>query len=340
MASYNSSQPNQPDLRYIDYFSDGKILNTTLWLNNIFESKPPNNSDFHYGILIDADSNSKTGLQGVDYQVDVLFDNIKNKWIKNLNQYSTSGFSRSLSTKAFTISSSQSSNKSISISLDLNSISNPGNFRAMFYTYMYNSSSLHYIVDFSSWIDIPPLTYTISTTNDPIQLRPNDNENVGADVKSNLGSIPEIISIHTVNNSLPIKANVVSDIHNSKINGNKPVTINLYVDRNAPVGQYSIPLFANISTGLTFLPKIFYINIPSLPKSIPTQGYTITPLNLTAQVLKPLTLSEGFKEFWGTYGNFISLLSGGFIAGAASIVLDRLKKNRDSRHMQNHKQNH
>lgn len=192
----------------------------------------------------------------------------------------------------------------------------------------------------SSWIDIPPSTYTISTTNDPIQLRPTDNENVGADVKSNSGTIPKIISIHTVDNSLPIKANVVSEISNNKTNGQKPVAINLYIAPNAPVGQYSIPLLANISTGSTFLPKSFYITIPSLPKSIPTEGYTTTPLNLTIQVLKPLTLSEGFKEFWGTYGNFISLLSGGFIAGTASIVLDRLKKNRDSRHMQNHKQNH
>ena len=210
----------------------------------------------------------------------------------------------------------------------------------MFYAYLYNNSISHYTVDFSNWIDIPPQTYRISTTKDPIQLRPGNNEIVGAEIKSTFGTIPKIVSIHTVNNSLPIGTNILSDTSDNKANELRPSSIKLDVSQKAQVGKYSIPVLANISTGSTFLPKILYVNIYSLPISIPTEGYTIIPLNLTVQVLEPLTFGEWFKEGWETYGNFISLLSGGFFAGAASLVLDRLKKNRSSKNgHKNNKQN-
>lgn len=163
------------------------------------------------------------------------------------------------------------------------------------------------------------------------------NEIVGAEIKSTFGAIPKIVSIHTVNNSLPIGTNILSDRSDNKANELRPLSIKLDVSQKAQVGKYSIPILANISTGSTFLPKILYVNIYSLPISISTEGYAIIPLNLTVQVLEPLTFGEWFKEGWETCGNFISLLSGGFFAGAASLVLDRLKKNRSSKN--GHKNN-
>jgi hypothetical protein len=64
-AHYGNVQDEPPDLRYVDYFSNGKILNATLWLDKEFQSKPSIKKDSHYGMLIDADSNPNTGLNGV-----------------------------------------------------------------------------------------------------------------------------------------------------------------------------------------------------------------------------------------------------------------------------------
>jgi hypothetical protein len=42
--------------------------------------------------------------------------------------------------------------------------------------------------------------------------------------------------------------------------------------------------------------------------------------------LKPLDLSERFKDFWDVWGQPISLIAGGFAAGLASLTFDRMKK--------------
>ena len=54
----------------VNYISDGKILNATIWLASGFEnsSAPVYNQPFRkisYGMLIDADYNTKTGYNGV-----------------------------------------------------------------------------------------------------------------------------------------------------------------------------------------------------------------------------------------------------------------------------------
>ena len=64
-----------------------------------------------------------------------------------------------------------------------------------------------------------------------------------------------------------------------------------------------------------------------LRKQETTEGYMLTPVNLTIKVLEPLTFQQWFKEGWDTYGSLISLLGGGFAAGAASLVFDRLRGN-------------
>jgi hypothetical protein len=39
-----------------------------------------------------------------------------------------------------------------------------------------------------------------------------------------------------------------------------------------------------------------------------------------------LTINEQFKDFWGTYGQFIGLFAGGFVAAFAKSLFDRRKK--------------
>lgn len=52
--------------------------------------------------------------------------------------------------------------------------------------------------------------------------------------------------------------------------------------------------------------------------------------NLTITLLSRLTFEEQFTAFWNVYGSVISLVGGGFAAGFAALVLNRLKKNKSN----------
>jgi hypothetical protein len=68
-----SLKSNYTDIQAVNYRSDGKILNVTMWLASGFKnttSNPVYNRPFRkivYGMLIDAYSNTKTGYNGADY---------------------------------------------------------------------------------------------------------------------------------------------------------------------------------------------------------------------------------------------------------------------------------
>jgi len=63
---------NYTDIQSVDYISDGKTLNTTIWLVSGFKnySAATYNQPFRhisYGMLIDTDIKAKTGYGGADY---------------------------------------------------------------------------------------------------------------------------------------------------------------------------------------------------------------------------------------------------------------------------------
>jgi hypothetical protein len=53
------------DIRRVNYFSDGKYLNATLWLRGTLNASA-NGEQMSYGTFIDGDSRTKTGWQVVD----------------------------------------------------------------------------------------------------------------------------------------------------------------------------------------------------------------------------------------------------------------------------------
>jgi hypothetical protein len=79
-CTFTSPETQSIDIVAVDYFDNQKILNATIWLI----SKPKENTSdsdniSNYGMFIDADSNQKTGWQGIDYQVEVSENNGKFK---------------------------------------------------------------------------------------------------------------------------------------------------------------------------------------------------------------------------------------------------------------------
>ena len=70
-----------------------------------------------------------------------------------------------------------------------------------------------------------------------------------------------------------------------------------------------------------------------LSKKYPTVGYLTRPLNLTVTVTPPNSLSDQFREFWGVYGGFITIIgiiAGGFVGAFATMIFDRRKKRKEN----------
>jgi len=71
------------DMIDISYLNDGKHLNATIWLAGSFLEEPPREV-VSYGVLIDVDSNDKTGLHGFDYMSEILWDG--NTWTRTFEE--------------------------------------------------------------------------------------------------------------------------------------------------------------------------------------------------------------------------------------------------------------
>jgi hypothetical protein len=90
---------NYTDILAVNYISDGKTLNTTFWLASGFGNSSVSTYTYDqplrkisYGMFIDADSNTKTGYNGVDY--DFYIESAGGKLSTYLYQYSSTGGSR------------------------------------------------------------------------------------------------------------------------------------------------------------------------------------------------------------------------------------------------------
>ena len=74
------------DILAVNYLSNGKTLNATFWLASAFKDSSASiyNQPFRkiaYGMLIDANTNSKTGYNGADYDFYVESGSRENEYI-------------------------------------------------------------------------------------------------------------------------------------------------------------------------------------------------------------------------------------------------------------------
>jgi hypothetical protein len=78
------------DIISIDYFSDGKFFNSTIWLLFPFKESP-NRENVDYGMYIDSDFDTTTGFGGIDYKIEIQWNNDTQKWNKVIESWSPYG---------------------------------------------------------------------------------------------------------------------------------------------------------------------------------------------------------------------------------------------------------
>src|SRR5919198_3584922 len=339
---------NYTDIQAVNYISDGKNLNATMWLaagfKNSSASPPVYNQPFRkitYGMLIDADSNTKTGYNGDDY--DVYVEVAEGKSSGYLYQLSSTGGYRLLESEVNRTESfdPDTLRGSVALQLDLGFINYPSKYDLLFYTAeSYKSNEVR---QFTSWVNNPPPSLEITTSPSNIMIRQGQEQIIPARIKSTTGFSNDVINITLAsnNNNYDIASGFNSNDLHVAIERNQPPLFKIVVPRQTPLGIYTVPLIVTIrEPSIATQTKPISTNATrglvdpefELSKKYPTVGYLTKPVNFTVTVIAPMTISEQFKEFWGTYGQFIGLFAGGFVGAYAKVIFDKRKKKQDEEH--------
>ena len=129
---------NYTDILAVKFISNGKSLNATFWLASGFKNSSLSTYNqpgrkIAYGMLIDVDSNTKTGYNGADY--DYYVESAAGKLSSYLYQLSSTGGYRLVGSK---INHSQPfvdpnvGLGSVNLQLDLSSIDNPRKYNLIY----------------------------------------------------------------------------------------------------------------------------------------------------------------------------------------------------------------
>jgi hypothetical protein len=172
----------------------------------------------------------------------------------------------------------------------------------------------------------------------PVIIRQGEQKNVAVQLKSNDGFVSNVASFLPIENysKIDIQPNNVDELDGGGSGGSSeppssnmgPTTFMTKVSSDAEIGEYTIPILVNMSTGSVFPSE--FLRLSNFSFSVPTKGNVLRVANLTITVTEPVTAQEQIKEFWGAYGGIITLVGAGFGGGLASYVLDRVKSRKNN----------
>jgi len=330
----------------VDYVSNGKTLNATLWLKSNLENASTYSQPFkkiRYGMLIAIESLPTTsGYNGANYNF--YIEAINGKWSEYLYQLSATGSSALVvSKKNFTESYGGTTIGPgyVKLRLDLNSIDNPSAYGLSFYTA--ESFKSNEVRDFTKWVAIPPPPIDILTHPRDIVIRQGETHLIPAEINTP-GLIENVTSI-TFDKSTDFSS---SGLHVSTERIQPPL-FKVEVSPQTTVGVYTIFMEAsmlisitsptgpttNTTHGTDIVDKVNGVVDPEFQVSqkYPTIGYINSPANITIDVIPSLTFHEQLAAFWGTYGDFISILCAGAVGSFSSFFIDYVKTKRKNKIM-------
>jgi hypothetical protein len=322
----------------VDYLSDGKTLNATLWLKSNLENASTYNQPFkkiRYGMLIAIVSLPPTsGYNGANYNF--YIEAVGGKWSEYLYQLSSTGSSSLIESKRnFTESFGGTTIGPgyVKLRLDLSSIDYPRAYGLSFYTA--ESFKSNEVRDFTNWVAIPPATIHILTHPKNIVIRQGETHLIPAEVNTPYSN--NVTSI-TFDKRTDFSSNGLH-VYTQRI---QPPLFKVEVSPETPVGVYTIPIVASmlVATNIaspTSAPATATVERVNgvvdpefqVSKKYPKIGYITGQANLTIDVIPPLTVNETFTAFWGTYGQVITLFAGGIVGAFGTLFVDHLRSRRE-----------
>jgi len=325
------------DILAVNYFSNGKFFNATLWLYFPFNNMPTNYSFVNYGMLIDADFNSKTGFSigkeyGIDYQLEIQWNNETKTWTKILQAWSPNGSQRTLDISYNYTDFYEIANNFVILSLDLSSILYPDKYKIIFYAETKEDKDLTSpkIADITRWIAIPPLELLISNVPAALTLRPGEEKTIELKINSTKGFEPTISLTSRSSFGNDISSFIEFDKLRIPSHGIATTPMTIKVSEEAVVRPYTLFIIANS----TFPPEELIESKTTYTDIGDNNGYSLSPpyeseniiseSTIMITVQDPLTLSDRVSDFWNKLGSPIAFFYG-IIAGILPWLLVRIK---------------
>ena len=235
------------NLLAVDYLSDGKTLDVTLWLKSNSENASTYNQPFkkiRYGMLIAIVSLPPTsGYNGANYNY--YIEAVNGKWSEYLYELSATGSSALIKSKINytepfggpTIGPGY-----VKLRLDLNSINYPSAYGLSFYTA--ESFKSNEVRDFTNWVAIPPATIHVLTHPKNIVIRQGETHLIPAEMETPYSNNVTSITFDKRTDFSSIGLHVSTQTI-------QPPLFKVEVSPQTPVGVYNIPFVASMLIATT-----------------------------------------------------------------------------------------
>jgi hypothetical protein len=279
----------------------------------------------------------------------ISWDLPNQKWIKQTEEFFGNNSSRIIEQKNIENFSENSGNKGkINLSLDLRKLNFPSKYFIVFSAsdFAIVKGNVCILTDFINRFLLIPPDFGINTFPSQLEIRQGEEKNF----LLNLNSTKFVDAIVDLNPIPPRGFNIdfAPNPFNVSRTGIATSQLKMKVSDGVRPGPYRFPVKSSISLpGTIDFSKVFQSAIQSIYNftHLSTEGKNGAAANLTINNINNLnsTLSlqpfyitavvapyswwrEGFSDFWDIYGDFLSLLGGGFAAGFSALLIDRFKK--------------
>lgn len=345
---FTSDGDRATDIESVDYYSDGKTLNSILWLFFPFKPNPISYEDVNYGMYINSDFDDGTGFGGIDYKVEINWNNHTKKWSKVLEKWSH--FGEVLVLENDTVPYSAFSKEGggghyVMLSADLAKMLSPEKYKVVFYGEVRGDDGV-LRTDFTRMVAVPPLELTISTSPSSVDLRKGQERTIEVKVSTVQGYEPTVnLNANTQTDNIIVdfteNDTSASSSHVLRIPSYGVATIPMTItaSEDASLGPYTLFIFANSSFPPEELikPQLSSqdsVNVDFLPFSIRTVENIFSDSTLLLTLQEPLTIIDEISDFWNKVGSPISFMYG-ILAGLMPWVFTKIR----NRHKNHREQN-
>ena len=319
----NNASFGVPDITSVDYFSDGKFLNATLWLFDRIKEQPTSFKEVDYGMFIDSDFNSKTGFGGIDYKIEIGWDNDTSSWSKRIEKWGhLDTYQRTIENITNHTGFYEKNRNYVTLSVALDKVLNPQKYKVIFYTDSRKANG-DLIIDYTRYVAIPPIELASFTIPGSVELTQGETKNIVIRLNSTLGYVPlvnvkaeisdkKIIPTFEFSNSNAISNFTVPS------DGKGIIRLKISAEKDAPLGPSILLISANSNFPPEELLKIG--NVKPVPSNnINSKSVVSLLINKEPDDL------EKFSNLWGKIGDFTSFAYG-ILAGAIPFLYTIIRK--------------
>jgi hypothetical protein len=344
-----------PHMEAISYISDGRFLNSTIWLNGPFNEtiRSDNNSYFQMGgyfMLIKVISTYQS--EGFDYMLTVESEPGAH-WKRTLEEMSSydrrslepldSNYTGFFDNSPGNPSLREKGKGHVNLSIDLEKINFPEKYIVLFGTYYGRADRLHGGCMYWDLADAvayaPPPEFPVSTSPNPVIMRADEQRNITLSVNSSISGPsllnaslslipfpPKGLELSVVPNKQPMNLPGVTTSYVTVKSQTNPTFDQSYVAR--VMAEISFPKIPLNLTGIRANP------LPAPVGNTAAQETIVTPTidqtyYFKVDVKPALRFDERFANFWtnfwNVWGPLITLIGGGFATGLSALLINRFR---------------